>query len=264
MKNKNAVCLLVVIVIAGFANAAISDFENLTLAPESHWSGTYPYVDVDPADGYADDSSETVAFQSGSAGFINTSGYSWSYPFWDGWAYSNKTDTTTPGFTNQYSAIAGGGFDGSDNYGVSFMSYATNTSTITLAQNSIVTGAYFTNTTYAYLAMLNGEGPATAFGQDDWLKVTITGKNAQGGTTGSIDFLLADGTDIMDEWTWVDMTVLGVVAGLEFSMTSTDNGDYGMNTPGYFAMDNLSTVVPEPATMVLLGLGGLLLRRKQS
>jgi hypothetical protein len=31
-------------------------------------------------------------------------------------------------------------------------------------------------------------------------------------------------------------------------------GDYGMKTPGYFALD---TVVPEPATLLLLGCGAL-------
>jgi hypothetical protein len=42
---------------------------------------------------------------------------------------------------------------------------------------------------------------------------------------------------------------------LQFALASSDTDpDYGMNTPGYFCLD---TVVPEPATVLLLGLGTL-------
>ncbi|MEZ4565949.1 MAG: DUF4465 domain-containing protein [Desulfobacterales bacterium] len=34
------------------------------------------------------------------------------------------------------------------------------------------------------------------------------------------------------------MSALGMVKELTFSLSSTDTGDYGMNTPAYFAMDN--------------------------
>ena len=33
-------------------------------------------------------------------------------PYWEGWAYSNMKDTTTPGYLNQYSAVTGGGVNG--------------------------------------------------------------------------------------------------------------------------------------------------------
>lgn len=244
MKSKKCVGLVVLFVTVGLSQAAISNFENLALAPESYWNGS---------DG-------SGGFTSGDAFFVNT--YNTTYGSWDGFVYSNKTDTTTPGYGNQYSAVTGGGVDGSANYGVS---YHWGSSVITFEQDSVVTGAFFTNTTYAYLAMLNGEFPATAFGQDDWFKLTITGKNADGVTTNAVDFYLADGTNIVNEWTWVDLADLGVVASLEFSLSSTDNDPmWGMNTPAYFAIDNLTTAVPEPATMALLGLGMLVMRRKQN
>ena len=46
-------------------------------------------------------------------------------------------------------------------------------------------------------------------------------------------------------------------------MSSSDTGSYGMNTPAYFAMDSLTTV-PEPMTIALLGLGGLLATRRKN
>nr|MBX2814615.1 DUF4465 domain-containing protein [Saprospiraceae bacterium] len=43
------------------------------------------------------------------------------FQFWSGWSISAATDTETPGFTNQYSAIAGGGANGTSSYAVSFV-----------------------------------------------------------------------------------------------------------------------------------------------
>ena len=56
-----------------------------------------------------------------------------------------------------------------------------------------------------------------------------------------MEFYLAEGTDLLDTWEWVDLTSLGVVYGLEFELTSSDTGAYGMNTPAYFAMDDLES-----------------------
>ena len=52
--------------------------------------------------------------------------------FWDGWAYSNMTDTTTKGYQNQYSAITGRGVNGSSNYGVAYDAGGVTTSTVTV------------------------------------------------------------------------------------------------------------------------------------
>ena len=80
--------------------------------------------------------------------------------------------------------------------------------------------------------------------------------------TGSIDFYLADfrsvdnGDDfIRGDWSSVDLTPLGNnVTKLRFELSSSDNGMFGMNTPAYFAVDNL-VAVPEPSAMFLLTIG---------
>jgi hypothetical protein len=56
----------------------------------------------------------------------------------------------------------------------------------------------------------------------------------------------------LDGWTWIDLISPGDVIGLEFSLSSSDAGTYGMNTPAYFAMDNLNAM-PVPAAIRLLG-----------
>ncbi|MBK8019077.1 MAG: DUF4465 domain-containing protein [Betaproteobacteria bacterium] len=65
---------------------------------------------------------------------------------------------------------------------------------------------------------------------------------------------------ILEGWQRIDLTSLGMVSSLSFSMDSSDKGDFGINTPTYFALDDLTvTAVPEPGTAVLLTLGVVIL-----
>lgn len=267
MASRRLMSLMVVLTITvASAGAEVNvDFEDLSLPDnESSWSGTYP---VDGVGG----TGELTSFSSRGVAFNNFSDGDWS--FWEGFAYSNMSDTTTPGYTNQFSAYTGTGYDvGDDIYAVGWVGYST-IPTVTLPSPTNLLGGYFTNTTYAALVMLNGEGPAKKFGgvtgdDPDWFVLTITGKDAGGIETGTVDFYLGDYTFadnsldyIVDAWEYVDLTSLGVVKSLEFTLSSSDVGDLGMNTPAYFAMDNL--IVPEPTALALLALGGLLIRRRR-
>lgn len=97
---------------------------------------------------------------------------------------------------------------------------------------------YMTNTTWGYWAMKEGSAFSRAFGPDDWCKVTITGVNGYT-KTGSVDFYLARDGKIVDEWELVDLTPLGKCSAIYFQMQSSDTGQWGMNNPAYFAMDEL-------------------------
>jgi hypothetical protein len=237
------------------ACAAFATFEDLSLASESYYNGS------DGAGG----------FISGDAWFSN--GYNSSWGSWDGWAYSNMTDTTTPGYTNQFSAITGGGAGGSANYGVAYDAGAYGSAsppTVSLGAstgdyyNNTIAGAYFTNITYAYLSMRDGDSYVTAFDSGDYQMMTITGIDVDGNyTSNTIEFYLADFTSddwyIVDQWTWVDMTGLGDIIGFQI-VFSGSQVDY---VPAYAAMDT----VPVPAAVWLLGSGVLCLvgiRRKSA
>ena len=178
------------------------------------------------------------------------------YGSWSGWSYSNVNDTTTPGYANQYAAYTGTGVGGSGNYAVGYVGdpdYGGALPTITIPNGMQVQSAMFTNTTYAALSMLNGDQFAKQFGPDDWFKLTITGEDASNNVLGSVDFYLAENGSIVNTWQSVDLSSLSAAKTLEFNLTSSDTGLYGMNTPAYFAMDNLKlSPVPEPSTLALL------------
>lgn len=259
MKTLPFAALLAGFALSGGAAAAVSTFDDLPLAPESHF---YPLA--------------TTTFTSGGATFNH------SFTDWGGgccqndWVYSNRTDTTTPGPANQFSGYAGGGALGSSNYAIALLGAPT----VSFGGPVAVSGAYFTNTTYAALSMLEGDDYGKKFGgasgnDADWFKLTIEGRDAGNALTGSVDFYLADyrfadnSLDyIVNDWTYVDLSSLGTVSSLSFSLASSDVGQWGINTPAYFAMDSLAVAaVPEPsqAAMFLAGLGvlGFAARRRQ-
>lgn len=208
------------------ANAAVAetaDFENLPLNAESYWNGS------DGAGGFL------------SGGILFSNNYNMSYASWDGFAYSNITNTTAEGFVAQYNAITGSGVDDSANYAIGYVSsFAANPPTITLSEEQTVSGAYFTNNNYAFYSMANGDDFSKKFTADDWFELVITGLNDKGETNGIVTFKLADGTNVKNNWTWVNLESLGKVKQVIFDLRSSDNGDYGMNTPAYFCMDDFN------------------------
>ena len=217
---------------ANVANADIATFEDLNMLPESYWNG----------------SGESGGFVSGNMHFNNNYNAAWAS--WDGFSYSNITDTTTTGPAGQYNAIAGTGQSNSSNYAVCYIGWAS-PPTVTLNTADIVDGLYVTNNNYAYYSMLDGDAFAKKFGGDsgndqDWFKLTITGKDVSRAATGAVVFFLADyrfadnnADYIVNTWQYVDLTSLGTVKNLEFTLSSSDVGEWGMNTPGCFAIDTI-------------------------
>ena len=199
--------------------------------------------------GYYNGSDQKGDFMSGNFRFLNSFNADWKS--WSGFAASEKTDTTTIGYENQYSAITGKGVNGTSAYAVG---YPVPVSTIAF-KDTVISGLYVTNSTYAYWAMKNGDAYSKKFGgesgnDEDWLILTIEGFNSDNKATGKVEFFLADfaysintNDYILDTWKWVNLKSMGRISRLEFSLRSTDNGTWGMNTPGYFCIDNLNQEV---------------------
>ena len=185
-----------------------------------------------------------------SGGWVFTNYYS-SY-FWGGFTTSNHTDLTQSGLDAQYTAVTGCGYDGSSQYAVAY-TYGAQTDVYAAdGQPHTVTGCFVTNNLWAYQDMLQGGYGATPFGgpsgdDPDWFKLTATGKNANGQTVGSLDFYLADyrfsnneDDYILTTWEWFDLSPLGNVATISFSLSSSKTDYGGMVTPAYFCMDNFN------------------------
>ena len=253
---------LALIAFAGLASATLADTV-IDFNGQSTTGNNMAYV-APPVDGSHDWTDTGVVF---------SHEVSWGGSAWDGMTYSSVNDPTTAGFGNQYAVYGDGmGMGDTGSYSISFQPF-TPRSVVALPVATTVQGFYANNTTYAALAMLNGEGPARAFttASNDWFKLTIEGLDASGSSIDTVDFLLADYTGatgtIVSDWTWVDLSSLGSnVSQLAFSLSSTDNGTWGMNTPNYFAMDDLTiAAIPEPGTIMLMlfGVGGMAWFRKR-
>ena len=235
-KVMRGLAAVFVFLVCGVVRAEeITDFEDLTLGPQSYWNGS------DGSGGFA----------SGSAWFKNN--YDTMYGSWDGFAYSNIRDTAATGWTSQYNAITGAGQGGSANYAVGYGYEAgLEPPTMLLDEPMIISGLYVTNNNYAYYSMLYGDAFAKKFGTNDWFLLTMTGKDASGVETGRCDFYLAEGTNIVNDWQFVDLTSFGMVKSVEFSLDSSDKTGAWLNTPAYFVID---TVVPEPASAAMMSIG---------
>jgi len=266
------------------AQTTVLDFESLPVPAGQFFNGdtnaSSPYRDNFSITGTRDNFGETEFLQLWEASDVEFfNGYTPGFGSWNGFSWSQVADTTTPGFANQYASFSGGGSDGAGgtitgtNYAVGFG----NQSFFNLPEAVQLQSVDITNTTYAGISMRDGDSFAKKFGgasgnDEDFFKLTLTGfedVNLGGNSIGAIDVFLADyrfsdnSEDyILDSWNEFDLTNLGSARSIGLSFTTTDNGDFGANTPLFVALDNLSysiNSVPEPATPLLLSMWALAL-----
>lgn len=262
-------CLLASIAFCSSARSEIVTFENLLGAKETFFKGGTSQVNNDPwsVDGFEFSNRTT---------FVG---------FWSGWAYSNTTDSSTAGFANEHSAAPGGGSNGAggvasgETYALAFDGGAV----FNLPKGALLQSVDWTNGTYPFLSMANGDTFAKKFGgatgtDPDFFRAILTGRselNGLGAATGSVTLDLADFTFansaqdyIVDSWQAnEDLTALGSARSVSLSFESSDTGAFGINTPKFLFIDNLQysiTAVPEPTSALLLALiSGVVVTRRR-
>ncbi|MEZ4898778.1 MAG: DUF4465 domain-containing protein [Saprospiraceae bacterium] len=236
--------LLLVLLLPGFSQANAQDtigFENFAL----------------PLDTFLYQADPPGTFVSGAVVLPNF--FDPTYGFWSGWSLSTMRDTLTPGYGNSFSVISGEGANHSDHYAVTYCSPSCTVRLGASAAGTVILGFYLNNTTYTYLSMRDGDAFAKRFGGEtgtdpDFLSVTVHLYRDGELLTDSLVVYLADfrADDVAEdrllhEWTYTDLSALGGADSILFTMQSSDVGIYGINTPTYFALDNVVVSTPVSA-----------------
>ncbi len=216
----------------------ITTFDSLTLGNETHWDGS--------------DQSGIFYGEHGFWNFQNEYDTSWGGYWASGWAYSNETDIATVG--NQFSSFAGGDVSGGGNYIIGTTAIS-DPNTFYLSSAGL--NFYVSNSTYTAISMRDGDLYAKKFGDstdasgvvdgtngEDWLKLSIYAYT-HGTLWDSVEIYLADyrfSNDSLDYIldTWEEVNLPFISDSLRFSLTSSDIGLFGMNTPGYFCLDHIT------------------------
>ena len=227
-------------------------------ADNGSWTGTY------------DDDAESIDSQCFS--FLHSAIAEWKT--WWGFTASDSADDTQPANTldHQWSNMAEGGIllneDGTvklDEYGapltsadmpylVGFYSPYMSERPVDMVFNDgrlyDPQSVYINLNSYTFYSVLLGDGYARAFTDNDRLTLTIHGV-ATDETEKTVEVSLASCSNgdltTARGWKFVDLTPLGTVNELYFTITTTDTGAYGANTPQYFCLDKLC-VTPAAAT----------------
>ena len=108
---------------------------------------------------------------------------------------------------------------------------------------------YICQNSNTHKAIKQGEFNARPFTEQDTLALIIqTLDSTKNPTATTIYYLAIDGT-CNEGWVKVPLTALGQTSCLSFSMTTTDIGDWGANTPLYFALDGLTINTEMPTAL---------------
>lgn len=204
---------------------AVADFENINLAAESVYHMT-----------------ESGTFESGDFRFqqdVQDYGETGTYYF--GNIVSTQTGKTYDFYADSDKSAAGGAHAG-QKFVVWTGSYV-GMDSVFLKEAAIVPGFYVCNTSWVVDAIVNGDGMSDDGGKpfeaNDFFTLTVHGYLSGKAVNHEVKVELAKGQTYIKDWTYVDLSSLGKVDAITFSLASSKKNTYGMTTPAYFAFDDL-------------------------
>lgn len=171
---------------------------------------------------------------------------------WEGFTLSTVSQDTA----NVFGCVANGGLEGvATPYVIGYYSEWVSSSQGYSSNIIDFNGEYYPEYVYicqnsnTHKAITQGEFNARPFTEQDTLALIIQALDSTMQPTATIIYYLAiDGT-CNEGWVKVPLTALGQTSCLSFSMTSTDIGDWGANTPLYFALDGLTINTELPTAL---------------
>ncbi|MBR5102907.1 MAG: DUF4465 domain-containing protein [Muribaculaceae bacterium] len=199
---------------------------------------------------------------------IDGEGASWGGYYWDGFCPAiggDQTDYANSWTTKYGGCMAGGGCvlndDGSASadatkpYLVAYYSswaYEGPSNQVMYVDKEGKTtfkpvGVYVCNHPWPYYGCEHGDGFGRAFEEGDYFELIAVGVDANENEK-STSIKLVEYTNgqlnALNDWTFFDLSSLGEVESVYFTLNSTDTGDYGMNTAAYFCMDKFQVNDP--------------------
>ena len=201
---------------------------------------------------------------------IGGEGTSYGGLAWNGFTVSqNASDQQTDYFPDsQWGCMAKGGIasvsegiaivDSERPYIVAnYSSWETqNSLSITFNDGNLYTlnGMYVTNSPYPYYTNIAGDDFSNGLtNEGDYFKVIAHGVKANN-IVETAEFILAEfkngSLQQVTEWTWWDLSTLGTIKEVYFTMESSDVGQWGMNTPAYFCIDRIMASNPVESGIV--------------
>ena len=212
---------------------------------------------------------------------IDGEGASWGGYYWDGFCPAiggDQTDYGMPGATGSWTTkfggcMAGGGCvinedgtvaaDPEEPYLVAYysnwaMEGPSNQVMFMDANGNMAfepAGVYVCNHPWPYYGCEHGDGFGRAFEEGDYFELVAHGVTADRGET-TVSMNLVEFTNgelrAANDWTYFDLSELGEVVSVYFTLNSTDSGAYGMNTAAYFCMDKFQ-VKSTPTSVETVG-----------
>ena len=164
---------------------------------------------------------------------------------WGGFTISKSAADTL----NQFACVAKGGVKGVGSpFIIGYYQDYVGVLTLTFDNFYYPKEVYICQDMVTLLSLQNGDSFAKKFTAKDTLALHISGLDEDDNNSAAVTYYLAVDSVFNQAWTKIDLSSIGYCYALEFSMTSTDCGAWGINTPTYFALDALTVSTDNPTT----------------
>lgn len=178
-----------------------------------------------------------------------TSGNNFSGSFWEGFTFSRRNVSSK----GDFECLAKGGVAGEGTpfvvgyYSEYNVKDGVSNCQVLFEDELYPSSVKICQNANTYDALIGNNTIARKFTAKDTLALVISAIDAgTSAPTGEpVIYYLAVDSIFNTAWVTVDLSAIGATHGLDFKMTSTDKGEWGINTPTYFCMDAL-TISTEP------------------